>query len=114
MRREAGLAPTPTRCLSIHLKPVMSVEAAKRVHLPTCGTSPCTTKVPVRTVTGADGRSYRIDTYVIWQTVSNGTAMGRNVKLVTIVVRDETRATLRSLGAPLLVLRRGVRALAIR
>jgi prepilin-type N-terminal cleavage/methylation domain-containing protein len=58
--------------------------AAGRVELPACGTSPCTTKVPVQTMTGADGRSYRVDTYVTWQTVTSG----RDVKLVTIVVRD--------------------------
>lgn len=37
-----------------------------------------------RTVTGADGKSYRVDTYII-QTTPTG---GRPVKQVTIVVRD--------------------------
>jgi prepilin-type N-terminal cleavage/methylation domain-containing protein len=60
-----------------------------RVALNACGTSPCTTKVPVQTLTGADGRSYRVDTYVTWQTVG----AGRGVKLVTIVVRDGTDPT---------------------
>jgi prepilin-type N-terminal cleavage/methylation domain-containing protein len=58
--------------------------AASRVDLVACGSSPCTTKVPVQALTGADGRSYRVDTYVTWQTVGSG----RAVKLVTIVVRD--------------------------
>ena len=57
-----------------------------RVALDACGTSPCTTKVPVQTLTGADGRSYRVDTYTTSQVVGSG----RGVKLVTIVVRDAT------------------------
>jgi len=63
-----------------------SADAATRVDLVACGTAPCTTKEPVQTLTGADGRSYRVDTYVTWQTVG----AGRAVKLVTIVVRDGT------------------------
>jgi type IV pilus modification protein PilV len=55
-----------------------------RVHLVACGTDPCTSKVPVQTLTGADGESYRVDTYVTWHSVTGG----RLVKLVTIVVRD--------------------------
>jgi Tfp pilus assembly protein PilV len=53
-----------------------------------CPATPCTNSVPTRTVTGPDGKSYRVDTYVTWQAVqsSSGTP-GRNVKLVTIVVR---------------------------
>ena len=61
-----------------------SASASTRVVLAACGTSPCTTKVPVQTLTGADGRSYRVDTYITWQAVGSG----RGVKLVTIVVRD--------------------------
>ena len=38
---------------------------------------------PRQTVTGPDGRSYRVDTYVVFQTPPTG----RPVKLVTIVVR---------------------------
>ena len=38
-----------------------------------------------RTVTGPDNRSYRIDSYVVQETL-NGTS--RDVKVVTIVVRD--------------------------
>ena len=65
-----------------------SSSASTRVALSACGSAPCTTKVPVQTLTGADGRSYRLDTYITWQAVG----AGRNVKLVTIVVRD-TAAT---------------------
>ena len=48
----------------------------------TCGTltAVCT---PSQTVTGPDGRSYRVDTYIVWTTPSGGTA----VKQVTVVVR---------------------------
>jgi prepilin-type N-terminal cleavage/methylation domain-containing protein len=63
--------------------------ANTRVALPACGTGTCTTKVPVQTLTGADGESYRVDTYVTWQTVGSG----RLVKLVTIVVRDADDVT---------------------
>ncbi len=43
-------------------------------------TAVCT---PSQTVTGPDGRSYRVDTYVVWVTPAGGTA----VKQVTVVVR---------------------------
>ena len=54
-----------------------------------CPATPCTDSEPTRQVTGADGKAYRVDTYITWQAVQNtsGTA-GRNVKLVTLVVRD--------------------------
>jgi hypothetical protein len=64
--------------------PAHQADAGNRVGLAACGTPPCTTKVPVQTLTGADGRSYRVDTYVTWQTIG----AGRALKLVTIVVRD--------------------------
>lgn len=38
---------------------------------------------PSQTVTGPDGRPYRVDTYIVWTTPSGGTA----VKQVTVVVR---------------------------
>ena len=68
-----------------------SVTQKRRAHLPPCGSSPCTTYVPTRTITGPDGGSYRVDTFIAWTSISNdaGTT-GRNVKLVTIVVRDVT------------------------
>ena len=51
----------------------------------TCGTltPQCN---PRQTVTGPDGRSYRVDTYIVSQTPPTG----RTVKLVTIVVRRST------------------------
>jgi prepilin-type N-terminal cleavage/methylation domain-containing protein len=52
---------------------------------------PCTTLVPTKTVTGADKRSYRVDTYVTWSPTSNQSGRaGRDVKLVTLVVREAT------------------------
>jgi Tfp pilus assembly protein PilV len=61
----------------------------QRVNVTACGSSPCTTAVPTKTVTGADGRSYKVDTYVTWKQITNsGSTSGRLVKLVSIVVRD--------------------------
>jgi hypothetical protein len=69
----------------------------QRVHVVKCGADPCTTSVPSKSVTGADGHAYRVDTYITWQVVANvdagdpctGTcATGRPTKLVTIVVRE--------------------------
>ena len=64
--------------------PASQSDASNRVVLPVCGASPCTNDVPVQTLTGADGESYRVDKYVTWQVVGSA----RGVKLVTIVVRD--------------------------
>jgi hypothetical protein len=64
--------------------PAYQSNSSNRVVLPVCGASPCTSDVPVRTLTGADGESYRVDTYITWQVIGSG----RSVKLVTIVVRD--------------------------
>jgi hypothetical protein len=47
--------------------------------------------VPTKTVLGADGKNYRVDTYVTWRTITNSTSpasSGRLLKLITIVVRD--------------------------
>lgn len=44
---------------------------------------------PSQTVTGPDGHSYRIDTYVVWTTPTGGSA----VKQVTVVVRKSTSPT---------------------
>jgi prepilin-type N-terminal cleavage/methylation domain-containing protein len=41
---------------------------------------------PSRSVVGADRRSYRVDSYVTWSTPPTG----RQLKLVTVVVRDAT------------------------
>ena len=52
------------------------------------GPDPCAMK---QTVTGADGKSYRIDTYVTTYTAptpANGGSSPRASKLVTVVVRD--------------------------
>ena len=38
--------------------------------------------VPTKTVSGADGRDYRVDSYMTWESGA------RDVKIVTIVVRD--------------------------
>jgi hypothetical protein len=47
--------------------------------------------VPTKTVTGADGRSYRVDTYISWHASSNSSGQtGRDLKRVTIVVRTTT------------------------
>jgi Tfp pilus assembly protein PilV len=70
--------------------PAYTATAGNRVALSACGTAPCTTKTPVQTLTGADGKSYRVDTYITWQTVG----AGRGVKLVTIVVRDAAATTM--------------------
>ena len=68
-----------------------AVKQKKLAHVVACGTATCTTAVPTKTVTGADGRGYRVDTFMTWSTVTNSTATtGRNLKLVTIVVRDGT------------------------
>jgi Tfp pilus assembly protein PilV len=68
-----------------------TVTQKKLVNLAQCGSSPCTTTHPTKTVTGADGRSYRIDTYVTWQTVANASGVnGRQSKRVTLVVRNPT------------------------
>jgi prepilin-type N-terminal cleavage/methylation domain-containing protein len=80
------LAPPPSPYTS---DPAYQPDAANRVPLDACGTPPCTTNVPVQTLPGADGQSYRVDTYITWQAV----AAGRNVKLVTIVVRDADDVT---------------------
>ena len=74
--------------------PAYQATVANRVGLNACGIAPCTTKVPVQTLTGADGKSYRVDTYVTWQTIATVPAgAARAVKLVTIVVRDGADTT---------------------
>jgi Tfp pilus assembly protein PilV len=61
----------------------------QRADVTACGSSPCTNAVPTKTVTGADGRSYKVDTYITWKQITNsGSTAGRLVKLVSIVVRD--------------------------
>lgn len=64
---------------------------AQRVNVAACGSSPCTNSVATKTVTGADGRAYKVDTYMTWkQITSSGSTTGRLVKLVSVVVRGST------------------------
>jgi Tfp pilus assembly protein PilV len=81
-----GLAQTDLDAISASdpYKTDSTYQTTTLVLLPACGTSPCTTSVPRQTKTGADGRQYRVDTYVNWHTVSGG----RDVKVITIVVRS--------------------------
>jgi Tfp pilus assembly protein PilV len=66
-----------------------NVVQTQRVNVTKCGTSPCTNSVATKTTTGADGRPYRVDTYVSWKQISSSASTtGRLVKLVTVVVRD--------------------------
>jgi hypothetical protein len=68
-----------------------TVTRKQRAHVVRCGTQPCTDMVPTRTVAGADGKNYRVDTYVTWRTITNSTSpasSGRLLKLITIVIRD--------------------------
>jgi Tfp pilus assembly protein PilV len=66
-----------------------NVVQIQRVNVTKCGTAPCTNSVPTKTTTGADGRPYRVDTYISWRQISSSTATtGRLVKLVTVIVRD--------------------------
>ena len=63
----------------------------QRVNVTACGSSPCTNSVATKTVTGADGRAYKVDTYITWQQISSaGSTAGRLVKLVSIVVRSSS------------------------
>lgn len=71
-----------------------AVVQKQRVHIVSCGSGTCTTTDPVKTATGADGQSYRVDTYVSWQLITNsGGVAGRNAKLVTVVVRSSASPT---------------------
>ncbi|MDQ3856873.1 MAG: prepilin-type N-terminal cleavage/methylation domain-containing protein [Actinomycetota bacterium] len=65
-----------------------SLVLKERVSVAACGSPPCTTIVPTTTVAGADGRSYRVDSYATWRTVDTTGGTGRQVKLMTVVVRD--------------------------
>jgi Tfp pilus assembly protein PilE len=65
-----------------------TVTRIQRVNVTKCGSAPCTNSVPTKTVTGADGKAYRVDTYITWRQVGNSAAVnGRLMKLVTIAVR---------------------------
>lgn len=72
-----------------------SVALKQRVDLAGCASAvpepdPCSELVPTKTSTGADGRSYRVDTYITWTQVTNDAGTpGRGVKRITVVVRDD-------------------------
>jgi hypothetical protein len=54
----------------------------------TCPSLPFECK-PMQTVTGPDNRQYRVDTYIVYQTLTGG----RQLKLITVVVRDPNKLT---------------------
>jgi Tfp pilus assembly protein PilV len=61
----------------------------------TCSGSPLPNEcTPSRTVTGADRKPYRVDTYITSATPTSG----RPLKLVTVVVRDGSKLTARPLA----------------
>jgi Tfp pilus assembly protein PilV len=70
------------------------VTLKQRVDLASCSSAvpapdPCSDLVPTTTSVGADGKSYRVDTYVTWTEVANDYGVaGRSVKRITVVVRD--------------------------
>ena len=68
-----------------------AVTLIERAAVASCsgGGSPCTTLEPSKTSTGADGKSYRVDTYVNWTQSANQAGLGgRALKQITVVVRD--------------------------
>ena len=64
--------------------PVLAGDVNNSITTMTGCTSMPTYCNPSRTVNGADRRQYRVDSYITWTTPTSG----RQVKLVTIVVRD--------------------------
>ena len=60
----------------------------------TCGSPLPNYCNPSRSVTGADRKNYRVDTYITTTTPTNG----RSVKLVTVVVRDSRNLSGRPLA----------------
>ena len=68
-----------------------TVSLVERAAIASCsgGGSPCTSLVPSKTSTGADGKSYRVDTFVNWTQSANQAGLaGRALKQITVVVRD--------------------------
>ena len=64
-----------------------SAYSASQVTTPACSGSPLPNECNAsRTVTGADNKNYRLDVYIVQVTPTNG----RQVKQVTLVVRDAT------------------------
>jgi hypothetical protein len=67
------------------------VSIVERAAIASCtgGGSPCTNLVPSKTSTGADGKIYRVDTYINWTQSANQAGVGgRALKKITVVVRD--------------------------
>jgi len=68
-----------------------TVTLVERAAVASCvgGASPCTTLVPSKASTGADGKSYRVDTFINWTQSANQAGLdGRALKKITVVVRD--------------------------
>jgi Tfp pilus assembly protein PilV len=68
-----------------------AVTLVERAAVTSCsgGGSPCTTLVPSKTSTGADGKTYRVDTFITWTQSANQAGLsGRALKKITVVVRD--------------------------
>lgn len=68
-----------------------TVTLVERAAVASCsgGGSPCTTLLPSKTSTGADGKSYRVDTFINWTQSANQAGVGgRALKQITVVVRD--------------------------
>jgi hypothetical protein len=63
--------------------------SASQVTTPSCSGLPPECNAS-RTATGADGLSYRVDTYIVYDTP----ASGRQYKKVTVVVRDSSNTSL--------------------
>ena len=61
----------------------------------TCSGSPLPNEcVPSRPVTGPDRKNYRVDTYILTTTPTNG----RSLKIVTVVIRDGNHLSARPLA----------------
>jgi Tfp pilus assembly protein PilV len=70
-----------------------TVSLIERAGITSCsgGGFPCTSLVPSKTSTGADRKSYRVDTFVTWTQSANQAGLdGRALKKITVVVRDST------------------------
>ena len=74
--------------------PGYETTAAHRVTA-ACGSPVPDICLPTRTVTGADGRTYRLDTFIAFETP----ASGRQVKRITVVVRDGSKVRVRQTSA---------------
>jgi len=76
--------------VALRVNPALACSAANRrtqLYNAGCANPPSAACNPSRTVTGPDGASYRVDTYVVNSTPQSVTPV-RAVKLVTVVVRN--------------------------